>query len=108
MTSRNVAAWVSGVHGFLSADNEMSRENHRATVRSMMELEIENSFKLLDLLDDDIDFMAVTDKGETPLIHGMNLKENVRKRISLMQEHMEDDPYIDPDYIEKMAGRIMC
>ena len=85
----------------------MSRENHRATIRSMMELEIENSFRLLDLLDDDIDFMAVTDKGETPLIHGMNLKENIRKKIRLMQEHMEDEPFIDPDYIEKMAGRII-
>jgi mannitol/fructose-specific phosphotransferase system IIA component len=51
--------------------------------------------------------MAMTDKGETPLIHGLNLKENIRKRIRLMQEHMEDEPYIDPDYIEKMAGRPM-
>jgi ketosteroid isomerase-like protein len=107
MTNRNIAAWVSGVHGFLSAENPMSRENYRAVVRSLMELEIENSFMLLDLLDDDVEFMAMTDKGETPLIHGLNLKENIRKRIRLMQEHMEDEPYIDPDYIEKMAGRPM-
>jgi hypothetical protein len=62
---------------------------------------------LLDLLDDDIEFMAMTDKGETPLIHGLNLKENIRKRIRLMQEHMDDEPYIDPGYIERMAGKII-
>jgi hypothetical protein len=107
MTNRNVAAWVSGVHGFLSSENEMSGENHRSAIRSLMELEIENSFMLLELLDDDIEFMAMTDKGETPLLYGMNLKDNIRKRIRLMQEHMEDEPYIDPDYIEKMAGKIM-
>jgi hypothetical protein len=107
MTNRNVAAWVSGVHGFLSTENKMSRENHRAAIRSMMELETDNSFMLLDLLDDEVEFMAMTDKGETPLIHGLNLKENIRKRIRLMQEHMEDEPFIDPDYIEKMSGKIM-
>ncbi len=48
--------------------------------------------------------MAQTDKGETPLIHGMNMKENLRKKIRLMQEHMNDEPYIDPDYIERKAG----
>jgi hypothetical protein len=85
----------------------MSRENYRSVIRSMMELEIDNSFMLLDLLDDEIEFMAITDKGETPLIHGLNLKENIRKRIRLMQEHLEDEPFIDPNYIEKMAGRIM-
>jgi hypothetical protein len=70
-----------------------------------MELEIENCFILLDLLDDDVEFMAQTDKGETPLMHGTNLKENIRKKIRLMQEHMNDEPYIDPDYIERKAGQ---
>ena len=72
-----------------------------------MQLEIDNSLMLLDLLDDDVEFMALTDKGETPLIHGLNLKENIRKRIRLMQEHIEDEPFIDPNYMEKMAGKIM-
>jgi hypothetical protein len=107
MTNRNVAAWVSGVHGYLATENVMKKETHRTTIRSLMELEIDNSYRLLDLLDDDVEFMAMTDKGETPLIHGMNLKENIRKRIRLMQEHMDDEPYIDPSYIEKMAGKMM-
>ena len=107
MTSRNVAAWVAAVHGYIDAENDMIREKNRAAVRTLIELEIENSIMLLDLLHDDIDFMAITDKGETPLIHGLNMKDNIRKRIRLMQEHMDDEPFIDPDYIEKMAGKIM-
>jgi hypothetical protein len=104
MTSRNVAGWVSAVHGYLSAGNMIKKDECRSTLESLMELEIENCFILLDLLDDDTEFMAQTDKGETPLIHGMNLKENIRRKVRLMQEHMNDEPYIDPDYTEKKAG----
>jgi hypothetical protein len=107
MTNRNVAAWVSGVHGYLATENGIKKETYRAAIRSLMDLEIDNAYKLLDLLDDDIEFMAMTDQGETPLIHGMNLKENIRKKIRLMQEHLEDEPYIDPTYTEKMAGRLL-
>jgi hypothetical protein len=49
--------------------------------------------------------MAITDKGETPLMHGTNLKEKIRKRIKLMKEHMDDMPYIDPDYTRKVSGK---
>jgi len=104
MTSRNVAGWVSAVHGYLAAESIIKKEECRSLLGSVMELEIENCFILLDILDDDVEFMAQTDKGETPLIHGMNMKENLRKKIRLMQEHMNDEPYIDPDYIERKAG----
>jgi hypothetical protein len=105
MTSRNVAAWVSAVHGYLATDNALKKENCIASLKSTIELEIENSLSLVELLDDDIEFMAMTDKGETPLMHGINLKEKIRMRIKLMKEHMEDEPYIDPDYIQKISGR---
>lgn len=105
MTNRNVAAWVSAVHGYMSADNELKKENCIASLKSSMELEIENSVSLIELLDDDIEIMAITDKGETPLMHGTNLKEKIRKRIKLMKEHMGDMPFIDPDYTRKVSGK---
>lgn len=105
MTNRNVAAWVSAVHGFMATQNEIKRESCREAVRSLMELEIKNSFSLIEILGDDVEFMAMTDKGETPLIHGINIKENIRKRIALMQEHIDDEPYIDPGYIQRIAGQ---
>ena len=107
MTSRNVASWVSSVHGYLASGNEIKKESCRSALRVMMALEIENSLNLLDILDDDVSFMALTDKGETPLVHSMNIRENLRKKIKLMQEHMDDEPYIDRDYIERRAGSIL-
>ncbi|MFN8242239.1 MAG: hypothetical protein U0X39_15975 [Bacteroidales bacterium] len=107
MTNRNIAAWVSGVHGYLKAIDQSEKDRCRETVRSLMELEIENSLSLLEMLDDEVEFMALTDKGETPLVHGLNLKENIKKRISLMREHINDEPYIDPDYIARKAGSLL-
>jgi hypothetical protein len=105
MTNRNVAAWVSAVHGFMATQNEVKKEACRVAVKSLMEMEIKNSLSLLEILNDDVEFMVMTDKGETPLIHGKNIIDNIRKRITLMQEHMDDEPYIDPDYIQRMAGK---
>ena len=51
--------------------------------------------------------MTTTDFGETPLMHGRNLKELLRRRIALMERHIDDDPFIDHDYMMRMAGRIM-
>jgi hypothetical protein len=49
--------------------------------------------------------MATTDQGETPLIYGQNLRESVLKRMALMEAHREDEPFIDPAYMERQAGR---
>ena len=57
------------------------------------------------MLESDVEFMATTDLGETALMYGRNLKEMVEKRMKLMAAHRDDEPYIDPDYIERNAGR---
>jgi hypothetical protein len=107
MTQRNVAAWIAGVHGFLDAENESEKEKNREFLKDAMKKEIENSKQLLELLASGVEFMAVTDMGETPLIHGNNLNDLLQKRITLMEAHMEDEPFIDPLYIEKNAGKIL-
>ena len=48
--------------------------------------------------------MATTDQGETPLIYGENLRELLEKRMALMEAHRDDEPSIDPDYMERQAG----
>ena len=48
--------------------------------------------------------MATTDLGESPLMHGRNLKDLLARRIALMERHAKDDPFIDPGYMERMAG----
>ena len=104
-TQRNVAAWVAGVCGYMQAASESERSKCRSLVDELMASELENSDRLLTLLDSDVEFMATTDRGETPLMYGRNLKELLAKRVELMSAHRGDEPYIDPEYIERNAGR---
>ena len=106
MTQRNVAAWIAGVHGYLNAESASQKRTCRNMIRDMMEKEIENTREVKILLDSNVEFMSVTDKGETPLVYGDNLGELLDKRIELMIEHINDEPYIDPNYIERKAGEL--
>lgn len=104
MTQRNVAAWVAGVCGYMEAGSDSEREELRGLVRELLSKELDNSQRLLGLLDTGIGFMATTDQGETPLIHGENLRELLTKRMALMAAHRDDEPFIDPEYMERNAG----
>ncbi|MFH1942185.1 MAG: hypothetical protein ABIL68_08765, partial [bacterium] len=103
MTQRNVAAWIACVHGYMKTNNASNKNRMKRLLKEAMQKEIKNSMNLLDLLKTDIEFMATTDMGETPLIHGSNMAELLQKRIKIMREHMEDEPFIDPKYIENKA-----
>jgi len=104
-TQRSVAAWIAGVGGYVEATTDEERARARTLVREMIEEELANSRHLLELLDSEVDFMATTDQAETPLIYGENLRASVRKRMALMEAHRDDEPFIDPDYMERQAGR---
>lgn len=107
MTQRNVAAWIAGVYGYMDTEEASEKEQHRSLLKEMMEKEIENTRQLGSLLRGGIEFMAMTDLGETPLIHGSNLGDSLKKRIELMLAHMEDEPFIDPDYMMRRAGELI-
>ena len=110
MTHRNVAAWVAGVHGWIDADkagDAAARSHWRGVIDDLIAREIANSLDLMGLVDSGVEFMVTTDLGESPLVHGRNLKDLLARRIALMQRHAKDDPFIDPGYMERMAGRIL-
>ena len=104
-TQRNVAAWVVGVPGFMEAESEEEREGCRRVLAEAVESELANSRRLMALLETGVEFMATTDQAETPLIHGGNLEELLEKRMALMEAHRNDEPYIDPEYMERKAGQ---
>jgi len=60
--------------------------------------------QLIPLLNEGVSFMAVTDQGETPLMHGEKLEPLLEKRIALMEAHLDDEPFIDPDYLFRKSG----
>lgn len=107
ITQRNLAQWVASVYGWMGSVDEETRAAHRTALRQSMDLEIANSCALIDLLGSGVEFMATTDLGETPLMHGRNLETLLRKRVSLMWRHIGDDPYIDHDYMMRMSGQML-
>ncbi len=103
-TQRNIAAWITGVYGYMDAKSEKLKSIERNRVRDLIRQEIDNSKILCDLFESGVEFMAMTDQGETPLIYGKNLKELMKVRISLMENHIDDEPFIDHGYMERKAG----
>ncbi len=112
MTQRNVAAWVVGVYGYMGANcidskEKESKENYRKFLKDSIVKEILNSRKLIRLLNSPVEFIAMADQGETELMYGTNLKENIYRRIELMQKHIDDEPFIDHNYMEREAGKMI-
>jgi hypothetical protein len=105
MTQRNVAAWVGAVYGWMDTPETDEKAAHRAALDDLIRREIENSRALMALVDSGVEFMATTDLGETPLVHGRNLKDLLARRIALMERHAGDIPFIDHDYMMRRAGQ---
>lgn len=106
-TQRNLAAWVATVYGWMEATTDDERAVQRAGLREAITREMDNSRRLMALVHSPVEFMATTDMGETPLLHGRNLEELLAKRLALMDRHKDDDPFIDHDYMMRMAGQLM-
>ena len=51
--------------------------------------------------------MSVTDKGENQLVYGDNMGDLFDKRIAVMKKHINDEPFIDPNYMERKAGELL-
>ncbi len=107
MTQRNVGAWIKYVYGYMNVDNTSKKEEMKASLKDSIEKEIINAEQIIELFDSGVEFIALTDKGETPLMYGTNLKDLIGRRIELMKKHKNDEPYIDHNYIERQAGKII-
>ncbi len=105
MTHRNLAAWIAGVYGYMEAATDGERAQWRDYLRDSIRQEIANTQDLMEVLDSGVPFLALTDKGETPLMYGSNLRGLLPHRIELMEQHIDDEPFIDHHYIERQAGK---
>ncbi|MCD6347774.1 MAG: hypothetical protein J7L96_10175, partial [Bacteroidales bacterium] len=104
LTQRNIAAWITGVHGYLNTQDVKEKKKFRDILEEMMLSEISNMNNLLGLFESGISFIALTDSGETPLMYSNKLPDQIRMKIDLMKKYGDREPYIDPDYIVKKAG----
>ena len=103
-TQLNVAKWIFSVHSYQNTKDLCLKNKFRKLLTESINSEIENTRSLQSIWNSGIEFMILTDKGETVMVHGDNLEDHLKKRIKLMQKHINDEPYIDPNYIEKKAG----
>jgi hypothetical protein len=102
-TLRNIAAWIAGVHGYLEADDASEKGERLAMVRAMVEDELDNARELLDLWEHStVDFIPISEAGETMHTYGKNLGDLVRKKIELMERYGHHEPFIDPNYMWRM------
>lgn len=102
-TLRNLSAWISGVHGYLRADNKSEKQKRIRMVQEMVASELGNTKVLLKLWEtSDVDFMPINSFGETMHHYGLNFGELLKKKIALMEKYGDRLPYIDPDYMWRM------
>jgi hypothetical protein len=91
------------VHGYLEAQSVSEKEQYRSLCRAMITSELENAKNLLNLWNEsDVDWMPVSQMGESLHIYGENFGDHVRRKIALMQQHIDDEPYIDKEFMWRM------
>ena len=102
-TLRSVAAWVTGVYGFLAADSNEQKNAMQDFLQDMMTREIQNTKNLLELWQNSpVHFMVISKSGETSYIYGENLGELLNRKIELMSKYRHVQPRIDPDIMWKI------
>ncbi|MEX1140560.1 MAG: hypothetical protein WEF53_14555 [Bacteroidota bacterium] len=100
---QNLTAWVEGVHGSLQARNPREKEHFKKIVRAMVDSEIANARDLLALWDiSPVDFIPVSQTGESLHMYGRNFGDLLKRKIALMEQHRSDEPFVDPGYMWRM------
>lgn len=104
-TQRNVAAWIEGVHGYIEAEDEATKQRCQELTRITVLDEKENARDLLQhVRAATTEWMLTSAVGETTFIYGDNFAELLEKKIELMEGRENDEPYIDPDFMWRVPG----
>jgi len=102
-TMKNTVAWIESVHGYLHASTPGERTHRREQCRAMVLSELDSTRTLLELWrKSPVHFMPVAAAGETLHAYGTNFGALLEKKIFLMERHIDDEPFIDPDFMWRM------
>ncbi len=102
-TQRNTCAWVASVYGYLGASSDAERERFQSEVQAMIDLDLENTRRLLELWEQsETETFLVSDAGETSFIYGDNIGDLLRRKIELTEHYRDHAPYIDQDLIWRL------
>lgn len=103
-TMRNFVAWTEAVHGAIEAQPETKKQEYRVKTKDMVMNELQNARKLLHLWEHStVDWIPIS-KKESLHCYGENFGELLKNKIRLMEQHRDDEPYIDPKYMWRMPN----
>jgi hypothetical protein len=104
ITLRNTAVWIYAVHEYLDSGDPEKKAGCRNLLDDMIQREIQNCRELIELWETaPLEWMIVSGSEETAFIYGPNFPKLLKKKISLMEKHRADDPFIDPDYMFRIS-----
>jgi hypothetical protein len=73
----------------------------------MIDKDLANTRALLDLWKDSpVEFMLVSDVGETSYIYGENFGEHLQRKIDLTEQYRNREPFIDRDIIWRIEPHV--
>jgi hypothetical protein len=99
-TLRSVAAWCSGVYGYIESKTAAQKKRHKQFLQAAIDLELVNARGFLEHFENSpTEFMVVSDTGENTFIYGKNLGDHVRAKIRLMEKYRHKKPRIDRDIL---------
>jgi hypothetical protein len=99
-TLRSVAAWCSGVYGYLESTSAAQKRSYEKFLQTAIDLELENARGFLDHFENSpTEFMVVSETGENTFIYGKNLGEHLRAKIRLMESYRHHKPRIDREIL---------
>ncbi|MES2694374.1 MAG: hypothetical protein V4773_12935 [Verrucomicrobiota bacterium] len=99
-TLRSVAAWCSGVYGYLESTGAAQKKRYEKFLQAAIDLELTNTRGLLEHFETSpTEFMVVSASGENTFIYGENLGEHLRSKIRLMEKYRHHKPRIDRDIL---------
>jgi hypothetical protein len=104
-TLRNTAVWIYAVHEYLDSDDQEKRAGCLKRLDDMIRGEIKNCHELIELWETaPLEWMIVSGSEETAFIYGPNFPVLINKKISLMERHRSDEPFIDPGYMFRIVN----
>lgn len=102
-TLRNLGAWIVHVHGYLDSGDPSEKKQHQEGVQALIDDELENSRELLKLWETTtIHFMPIHTDGEWMHDYGPNFGKLLKRKIELMEQYRDHEPYIDPNFMWKL------
>jgi len=106
-TLRSVAAWCSGVYGYIESKSAAQKRRHEKFLQAAIDLELANARGLLEHFENSpTEFMVVSATGESTFIYGKNLGEHLRTKIRLMEKYRHRKPHIDRDILWRPAPNL--